>query len=138
VQDLFPNQKEKQGKNAKTLLDLKYHKSNSAKSGTSTQNTDASITDSDCENEKATLSNINSGELLRKSYLSKLLFTKVWQPTKKAKDHNTLIIFDWDDTLLCTSFLTPHSNFSEETLLSKSNKHSEKVKKNLNRLFMKF
>jgi len=46
---------------------------------------------------------------------------------KKTKDHNTLIIFDWDDTLLCTSFLSPYSNFTEEELLA--NKDINKVRK---------
>ena len=38
----------------------------------------------------------------------------------KPKYHNSLIIFDWDDTLLPTSFLTPKGTFSEDIELSPS------------------
>eukprot|EP00930_Biecheleria_cincta_P063220 TRINITY_DN48720_c0_g1_i1.p1 TRINITY_DN48720_c0_g1~~TRINITY_DN48720_c0_g1_i1.p1 ORF type:complete len:415 (-),score=61.43 TRINITY_DN48720_c0_g1_i1:96-1298(-) len=42
----------------------------------------------------------------RRSFLSKLSYQKVWLPKlHRAPMHNTLIIFDWDDTLLCSSFL---------------------------------
>jgi len=57
------------------------------------------------------LSTVKTGEDIRRSYIAKLIYKKIWQPTKKEKDHNTLIIFDWDDTLLCTSFLTPNGVF---------------------------
>jgi len=43
------------------------------------------------------------------------------------QNHNTLIIFDWDDTLLCTSFLRPNGVFSEETRIT--DKELEKIKK---------
>ena len=55
---------------------------------------------------------------IRQSYLSKLLTTKVWTPNMKPKKHNCIIIFDWDDTLLPTSFLTKGGNFYEEMQLS--------------------
>ena len=38
----------------------------------------------------------------------------------KPKQHNSLIIFDWDDTLLPTSFLTPGGVFNEDITLSES------------------
>lgn len=42
----------------------------------------------------------------RLQYLSKLASQKVWvPPTQRPPKHQTVIIFDWDDTLLCTSFL---------------------------------
>jgi len=62
------------------------------------------------------------GEDLRRSYISKLITTKIWQPTKKEKKHNTMIIFDWDDTLLCTSYLTPTGIFNEDFELSEKDK----------------
>jgi len=43
----------------------------------------------------------------RVNYLSRLSYSKVWVPkAQQAPKHQTVTIFDWDDTLLCTSFLT--------------------------------
>ena len=61
-----------------------------------------------------------NGTDIRQSYLSKLLQTKVWTPNMKPKKHNCIIIFDWDDTLLPTSFLTKGGTFYEEIQLSTS------------------
>mmetsp|Transcript_111754 Transcript_111754/g.193693 ORF Transcript_111754/g.193693 Transcript_111754/m.193693 type:complete len:263 (+) Transcript_111754:90-878(+) len=50
-------------------------------------------------------------ELIRRSafrgrYLKKLTDQKVWVPkAQRTPDHQTVVIFDWDDTLLCTSYL---------------------------------
>ena len=55
---------------------------------------------------------------IRESYLHKLLSTKVWTPNMKPKKHNCIIIFDWDDTLLPTSFLTKGGTFYEDIQLS--------------------
>lgn len=42
----------------------------------------------------------------RMSFLSKLSYEKVWVPKpERPRQHSTLIVLDWDDTLLCTSFL---------------------------------
>ena len=39
--------------------------------------------------------------LMRNKYLSKLTQEKVWlTPQEKPKSHQSIIIFDWDDTLL--------------------------------------
>ena len=61
-----------------------------------------------------------NGNDIRQSYLSKLLTSKVWTPNTKPKKHNCIIIFDWDDTLLPTSFLTPGGTFYEDSTLSDS------------------
>ena len=63
---------------------------------------------------------------VRESYISKLISMNVWNPSIKPKNHNSLIIFDWDDTLLPTSFLTPNDVFSENIQLSPTD--SEKMK----------
>jgi hypothetical protein len=68
---------------------------------------------------------LKKAENLRRSYIAKLIYKNVWTPLKIEKDHNTLIIFDWDDTLLCTSFLTPNGVFNEEIQLS--DKEYEKI-----------
>jgi hypothetical protein len=40
--------------------------------------------------------------------LSKLTYEKIWlTPELKPKTHQTVIIFDWDDTLLPTTYLIP-------------------------------
>lgn len=42
----------------------------------------------------------------RMKFLQKLSYERVWIPkAQRPPSHQTLIIFDWDDTLLCTSFL---------------------------------
>mmetsp|Transcript_12622 Transcript_12622/g.20891 ORF Transcript_12622/g.20891 Transcript_12622/m.20891 type:complete len:335 (+) Transcript_12622:77-1081(+) len=42
----------------------------------------------------------------RLSYLRKLSYERVWVPeAHRPPKHQTVIIFDWDDTLLCTSYL---------------------------------
>lgn len=44
----------------------------------------------------------------RASMLSKLNKEQIWlSPANKPKNHQTVIIFDWDDTLLPTTFLIP-------------------------------
>ena len=49
---------------------------------------------------------------MRRDFLSKLTYNKVWlTPNKKPKDYETVIIFDWDDTILCTSFINPTGTF---------------------------
>ena len=61
-----------------------------------------------------------NGNDIRQSYISKLITKNVWIPNMKPKQHNSLIIFDWDDTLLPTSFLTPGGVFNEDITLSES------------------
>ena len=64
---------------------------------------------------------------MRHSYFQKLISHGV-MPTKQRKTHNALIIFDWDDTLLCTSFLTPNGYFDEQLeLTSKSKERMAKL-----------
>ena len=68
-----------------------------------------------------------NGNDIRQSYLAKLLTKNVWTPNIKPKQHNSIIIFDWDDTLLPTSFLTPGGIFDENIKLSQSD--TEKLSK---------
>jgi len=49
--------------------------------------------------------NVNEKESIRKSYYSKLIYKKIWIPGSKSKTHNSLFIYDWDDTFLPTSYL---------------------------------
>lgn len=51
---------------------------------------------------------IRTSDNIRRNFLSKLTYQKIWlTPSEKPKLHETAIIFDWDDTLLCTSFINP-------------------------------
>ena len=73
-------------------------------------------------------------ENIRKLYYSQLLLKKVWKPINDSKRHNSLIIFDWDDTLLPTSFLSTRGIFEEKNELNekdqgKINKLENSVKK---------
>ena len=49
--------------------------------------------------------NFEGNDNIRKRYYSKLIYKNKWTPGAKPKTHNNLFIFDWDDTLLPTSFL---------------------------------
>lgn len=54
------------------------------------------------------ISKVRTGDNIRRNFLSKLTYQKIWlTPLEKPKLHETAIIFDWDDTLLCTSFISP-------------------------------
>ena len=61
-----------------------------------------------------------NGNDIRQSYLTKLISTRVWNPNIKPKQHNSIIIFDWDDTLLPTTFLTPGGIFNEDIRISEN------------------
>ena len=68
-----------------------------------------------------------NSEEIHLSYIAKLITKKVWTPSQKEKTHNSLIIFDWDDTLLPTSFLTPNGVYDETLKLGEKDK--EKIAK---------
>ena len=66
---------------------------------------------------------INENENIRKKYYSKLIYKNIWSPgIKQKKNHNSLFIFDWDDTLFPTSFLVNEDIINEENI-------SEEIKK---------
>jgi hypothetical protein len=77
--------------------------------------------------------NIKSAENLRKSYMAKLISKNIWQPVNEKKRHNNIIIFDWDDTLLPTSFLTPNGVFIDDSGIDDID--LEKVKRLENNVF---
>ena len=69
---------------------------------------------------------------LRNSYIQKLVSTKFYLPMNKPKNHNSLIIFDWDDTLLPTTFLTQGGIFNENLILSENdNRKIEKLEQSV-------
>ena len=56
--------------------------------------------------EKSKNKEINAKKI-RDKYYNKLITKLEWNPFKKEKIINNLFFFDWDDTLLCTSYLHP-------------------------------
>jgi len=54
--------------------------------------------------------NWNNLDNLRSLYYSKLISKNIWE--MKKQDYNSIFIFDWDDTLLCTTYITPNGYFS--------------------------
>jgi len=66
-------------------------------------------------------------DTLRGSYISKLITKKIWNPELKPKKHNSVIIFDWDDTLLPTSYLVSDNNELSKTEIEKMKEIEKKV-----------
>ena len=69
----------------------------------------------------------------RGSYYNKLLLMGVLNPNEREKIYktNTIFIFDWDDTLLCTTVLSPAGYFDDNIMIFPSKlrkiKNLEKV-----------
>lgn len=58
---------------------------------------------------------IRTDQQIRHNFLSKLAYSNVWvTPQAKPKTHQTCIIFDWDDTILCTTFLAPYPSLIQD------------------------
>jgi hypothetical protein len=57
-------------------------------------------------NRASNVETLNGRDDFRINFLLKLAYSKVWVPqVQRLPKHQTVIIFDWDDTLLCTSYL---------------------------------
>lgn len=64
----------------------------------------------------------------RLNFLRKLSYQKVWvPPTQRESQHQTIIIFDWDDTLLCTSFLNLRHDTAPPPAVQNQLKNIERV-----------
>ena len=71
-----------------------------------------------------------SGNAIRNSYIQRLVSKALFLPNNKPKSHNSLIIFDWDDTLLPTTFLTKGGAYNENMILTDNEqKKMEKLEK---------
>ena len=81
----------------------------------------------DKEKDDLVLNIYKKEEKIRKLYYSQLLLKKVWKPLNDSKRHNSLIIFDWDDTLLPTSFLAPRGIFDDESVLNEKDQTKIKI-----------
>lgn len=72
-----------------------------------------------------------TADRIRRDLLSKLTYQKIWlTPAEKPGTHQTVFIYDWDDTLLCTSFLNPTGYYDESLEIPEmAKKHLEKLEK---------
>ena len=52
----------------------------------------------------------------RTNYYHKLIYKSILPP-RQDKTHNTIIIFDWDDTLFPTTFIAPRGVYNENIIL---------------------
>lgn len=63
---------------------------------------------------------------IRESYFTKLKYNGYW-PEESLRKHNSIFIFDWDDTLMCTNFLNTRNrkNLQNPSILEKirTNEH---------------
>ena len=51
--------------------------------------------------------------------LNRLSENKIWlKPQDKPIQSQTAIIFDWDDTILCTSILAPYEYLLQNSMIS--------------------
>jgi len=56
---------------------------------------------------------MRSSDQMRRRFMANLTQNRVWlTPQDKPKLYETVIIFDWDDTILCTSFINPTGTFN--------------------------
>ena len=75
-------------------------------------------------------------ESLRKTYYEKLnsknILNNINNPKAQKRSYNSIILFDWDDTLLCSTYLMKHSFFEDEK--NKQNKISDLRREKLAKL----
>ena len=88
-------------------------------------------------NKKEIIKDLNydkKAKKIRNSYYYKLIIKNVWK-IEKEKAMNNLFFFDWDDTLLPTTFLTPNGVFNENIVLSEQvQKKISKLESSVNKL----
>ena len=61
-----------------------------------------------------------SANEIRSKYLAKLMYHRVWlAPVQKPRSHQNIVILDYDDTILPTTFLDPEDEADMEHLVLK-------------------
>ena len=108
--------------NMKTVF-LNSVKSIKENTNISNTNEDKAFTSSSSTQESSPEYELNfyrTANAIRNSYIQKLVCSALYLPNNKPKTHNSLIIFDWDDTLLPTTFLTQGGVFNENIILTEN------------------
>ena len=106
-------------------LNKKYNKDNTQLNSNSSN--------SDEENDEECEYYLEKADKIRYSYIQKLISKAYFLPktNQKSIQYNSLIIFDWDDTLFPTSFLAKNGYFSENIYLAEK---EDKIQKKLEKL----
>lgn len=92
----------------------------------------------DCQNaNKLPLPGVVSNDhLFRKEYIQRLSNMKIIRPQRQSKSHQTLVIFDWDDTLFPTTYLR-HVGFEKIETDAKIQKALSKIDGSVVKLLQK-
>lgn len=78
----------------------------------------------------------NKDAFFRNNYINKLTNMKIIRPQHQSKSHQTIVIFDWDDTLFPTTFLT-FVGFEKAQTEAKIQKFLNKIDKHVSKLLNK-
>ena len=73
----------------------------------------------------------------RNKYYQKLLLKNMMSKKKQEKLSQNIFVFDWDDTIMCTSYITPTGYFSEKQIVEVNVKKESELIKNLEQLIIK-
>ena len=69
------------------------------------------------ENEIIEKSINNNDTILRKKYFQKIVNSTTKKNLESKRSSQNIFIFDWDDTIMCTTFITPRGYFTESNLV---------------------
>lgn len=103
-------------------LDAQFSKMKEKNNLINTNKNKKSIPGEDVKNKKT-----NKADKLRYLYIEKLIITKVWSPNIKNKSTNTIFVFDWDDTLMCSTFLIPTGLYNDTNRINLPKKEKAKI-----------
>jgi len=100
------DQSEIKGKMPSSFVNVPSHHETTSQSSTPSVFSSASEESEDEMDAQMKCLDLKGQDDFRISFLRKLSYEKVWvPPIQRPPKSQTVIIFDWDDTLLCTSYL---------------------------------
>lgn len=76
-------------------------------------------------------------ENLRNKFYTSLIANNCWGKDKLEQTCQNIFIFDWDDTIMCTTYITPTGYFTEKHLKELELKKDQEVFKHLEELIIK-